>query len=46
MKIGFIDYSREERNRILSTLRMLEEKTALDYYCPQRRISLIPRWKK
>ena len=30
MKIGFIDYSREERNRILSTLRMLEEKTALD----------------
>ena len=30
MEIGFIDYSREERNRILSTLRMLEEKTALD----------------
>lgn len=30
MRIGFIDYSREERNRILSTLRMLEERTALD----------------
>ena len=30
MKIGFIDYSREERNRILSTLRMLEERSALD----------------
>ena len=30
MQIGFIDYSREERNRILSTLRMLEEGSALD----------------
>ena len=30
IKIGFIDYSREERNRILSTLKMLEERSALD----------------
>lgn len=30
MKIGFIDYSHEERNRILSTLKMLGDQTALD----------------
>ena len=30
MRIGFIDYSREERNRILSTLKLLEERSALD----------------
>ena len=30
MKIGFIDYSREERNTILSTLKMLDDHTALD----------------
>ena len=30
MEIGFIDYSREERNRILSTLKMLGDQTALD----------------
>ena len=30
MQIGFIDYSREERNKILSTLKLLEEPTALD----------------
>lgn len=30
MEIGFIDYSREERNTILSTLKMLDDHTALD----------------
>ena len=30
MKIGFIDYSREERNKILATLKLLGEQTALD----------------
>ena len=32
MKIGFIDYSHEERNRILSTLKMLGDQTALDEF--------------
>lgn len=30
MRIGFIDFSAEERNRVLSTLRLLGEHTALD----------------
>lgn len=30
MEIGFIDYSPQERNRILSTLSMLGDRTALD----------------
>ena len=30
MRIGFIDYSREERNTILSTLKTLGDHTALD----------------
>ncbi len=30
MEIGFIDYSHEERNRILSTLKLLGDQTALD----------------
>lgn len=30
MEIGFIDYSHEERNKILSTLKMLGDQTALD----------------
>lgn len=30
MKIGFIDFSHEERNKILSTLNLLKERTALD----------------
>lgn len=30
MEIGFIDYSKEERNKILSTLKLLGEQTALD----------------
>ena len=30
MKIGFIDFSQGERNRILSTLRLLGDQTALD----------------
>ncbi len=30
MKIGFIDYSHEERNKILSTLKKLGDQTALD----------------
>lgn len=30
MRIGFIDYSHEERNRILSTLKMPGDQTALD----------------
>lgn len=30
MEIGFIDYSREERNKILSTLKLLGDQTALD----------------
>ena len=30
MKIGFVDYSHEERNRILATLKLLEEHMALD----------------
>ena len=30
MEIGFIDFSREERNRILYTLKMLDDRTALD----------------
>jgi len=30
MQIGFIDYSKEERNKILSTLKLLGEQTALD----------------
>lgn len=30
MEIGFIDYSHDERNKILSTLRLLGDQTALD----------------
>ena len=30
MQIGFIDYSHEERNKILSTLKLLGDQTALD----------------
>lgn len=30
MELGFIDYSKAERNRILSTLKLLGEQTALD----------------
>ena len=30
MEIGFIDYSKDERNKILSTLKLLGEQTALD----------------
>ena len=30
MQIGFIDFSKEERNKILATLSLLNEKTALD----------------
>lgn len=30
MQIGFIDFSVEERNKVLSTLRLLGEQTALD----------------
>ena len=30
MEIGFIDFSQGERNRILSTLRLLGDQTALD----------------
>ena len=30
MEIGFVDYSKEERNQILSTLSLLDEHTALD----------------
>ena len=30
MQIGFVDYSHEERNRILSTLKLLGDQTALD----------------
>ena len=30
MEIGFIDYSHEERNKILSTLKMLGEQNVLD----------------
>ena len=30
MEIGFIDYSMEERNKILSTLKLLGDQTALD----------------
>ena len=30
MEIGFIDYSTEERNKILSTLKLLGDQTALD----------------
>lgn len=30
MEIGFIDYSHDERNRILSTLKMLGDQNALD----------------
>ena len=30
MEIGFIDYSHEERNKILSTLKMLGDQSALD----------------
>ena len=30
MQIGFIDFSQGERNRILSTLRLLGDQTALD----------------
>ena len=30
MEIGFIDYSKEERNKILSTLKLLGEQSALD----------------
>ncbi len=30
MQIGFIDFSREERNKVLATLRMLGTQNALD----------------
>lgn len=30
LQIGFIDFSREERNKVLATLRMLGTQTALD----------------
>ena len=30
MQIGFIDYSHDERNKILSTLKLLGDQTALD----------------
>lgn len=30
MELGFIDYSHEERNKILATLRMLDDHNALD----------------
>lgn len=30
MQIGFIDFSKEERNKILATLKMLDTPTALD----------------
>ena len=30
MEIGFIDYSHEERNKILSTLKLLGDQNALD----------------
>lgn len=30
MRIGFIDFSTEERNKVLSTLRLLDKQTALD----------------
>ena len=30
MQIGFIDFSKEERNKILATLKLLGTQTALD----------------
>lgn len=30
MELGFIDYSHEERNKILATLKMLDDRNALD----------------
>jgi hypothetical protein len=30
MQLGWIDFSRSERNKIIQTLKMLEESTALD----------------
>ena len=30
MQIGFIDFSKEERNKVLATLKLLSTQTALD----------------